>query len=306
MATGQPAADRRVLLVVADDFGIGPGTTAGILHLAAKGVVTGTVLLVNSPYAEEAVALWNRAGRSLDLGWHPNLTLDAPVSPAGQVSSLVDKDGKFYPLGTFLSRWLLGRLAAREIEAEFRAQLARFRELTGQAPVLVNAHQHIILFPPLGSIILDVMRSQGCFPYVRRVREPWPNQWRVPGARSRRLLLNTFGRSQSRRQADRGFPGNDWLAGVTGPGWVRDPLFHRRWLQNTPGQIVEFVCHPGFEDRTLLNRDCVQGDGLLEWRMDELAQLDRPEFFDAVADTGFRLTSPSRWLLSEGSHADAA
>ena len=59
MAPGQP----RVLLVVADDFGIGPATTAGILHLAGKGVVTGTVLLVNSPYAEEAVGLWNRAGR---------------------------------------------------------------------------------------------------------------------------------------------------------------------------------------------------------------------------------------------------
>ena len=46
----------RALLVVADDFGIGPPTTAGILHLARKGVVTASVMLVNSPYAEAAVA----------------------------------------------------------------------------------------------------------------------------------------------------------------------------------------------------------------------------------------------------------
>src|SRR5437588_127944 len=44
----------RCLVVVADDFGIGPATSRGILDLAAKGLVTGTVLLVNSPYAEEA------------------------------------------------------------------------------------------------------------------------------------------------------------------------------------------------------------------------------------------------------------
>ena len=302
MAPGQP----RVLLVVADDFGIGPATTAGILHLAGKGVVTGTVLLVNSPYAEEAVGLWNRGGRAVDLGWHPNLTLDGPVLSPGHVPSLVDADGKFYPLPHFLRRWTLGRMAAREIEAEFRAQLLRFRELTGQAPALVNAHQHIILFPPLGSIILDVMRRQGCFPYVRRVREPWRNLCRVPGARNRRLLLNTLGRSQSRRQADRGFPGNDWLAGVTGPGWVRDPLFHRRWLACTPGQVVELVCHPGFEDRTLIGRDCVDGDGLMQWRVDELSQLDRPEFFDFVARAGFRLTSPTVWLQSDDAHVHAA
>ena len=89
----------RVLLVVADDFGIGPHTTAGILHLARKQIVSASVLIVNSPYAEEAVATWRSAGRPMDLGWHPNLTLDAPVLPAAQVPSLVDGQGRFRPLG---------------------------------------------------------------------------------------------------------------------------------------------------------------------------------------------------------------
>ena len=116
MAPGQP----RVLLVVADDFGIGPATTAGILHLAGKGVVTGTVLLVNSPYAEEAVGLWNRAGRAVDLGWHPNLTLDGPVLSPGHVPSLVDADGKFYPLPHFSAagRWAGWRRARSKRSSE--------------------------------------------------------------------------------------------------------------------------------------------------------------------------------------------
>jgi predicted glycoside hydrolase/deacetylase ChbG (UPF0249 family) len=302
MATGS----HRALLVVADDFGIGPPTTAGILHLAGKGVVSATVLLVNSPYATDAVALWNRAGRPMDLGWHPNLTLDAPIMPAALVPSLVNPQGKFWPLPVFLRRWLLGRMEPREIEAEFRAQLLRFREMVGQPPALVNAHQHIIVFPPLGNIILDVMRRQGCFPYVRRVREPWRMQWQVPGARLKRWLLNTLGRRQSRRQDGRGFPGSDWLAGVTDPPWVRDPRFHHRWLSRMPGQVVELVCHPGFEDRTLVGRDCVDGDGLMQWRVDELTLLDRPEFFEAVAAAGFRIISPTQWLQRDDPHADAA
>ena len=65
-------AGLRQLVVVADDFGIGPETDRGILELGAAGRVTSTVLLVNSPFAEPAIAAWNRAGRPIELGWHPN------------------------------------------------------------------------------------------------------------------------------------------------------------------------------------------------------------------------------------------
>src|SRR5262245_54002734 len=61
----------RELLVVADDFGIGPETDRGILDCAAAGVITGTVLLVNSPHAEAAVERWRTQGKPLALGWHP-------------------------------------------------------------------------------------------------------------------------------------------------------------------------------------------------------------------------------------------
>ncbi len=302
MATGHA----RVLLVVADDFGIGPPTTAGILHLARKGVVTASVLIVNSPYAADAVGLWQRDGRPMDLGWHPNLTLDRPILPPEQVPSLVQPDGRFWPLKSFLGRWALGRLAPRDIEAELAAQLGLYFELVGEAPAAVNAHQHIFVFPPIGPILLDVLARRACFPYVRRVREPWGLWPRVPGARAKRLLLNALGRRQSRRQERRGFPGSDWLVGVTDPPAVKDPQFHRRWLSRAPGQVVELVCHPGYEDRTLIGRDCIDGDGLMPWRVDEFALLDRADFGEIVAAAGFRLRSPTAWLEGARGHVHAA
>ena len=77
----------RSLVVVADDYGIGPATSDGILRLCRAGVVTGTVMLVNSPFAAEAVRSWNKAGVGADLGWHPCLTLDSPILPGSQVPS---------------------------------------------------------------------------------------------------------------------------------------------------------------------------------------------------------------------------
>src|SRR5262249_60479832 len=79
---------KRYLIVAADDFGIGPATSQGILDLAVLGRVTATVLLVNSPYAEPAVRAWRQAGQPVELGWHPCLTLDRPVLPPEIVPSL--------------------------------------------------------------------------------------------------------------------------------------------------------------------------------------------------------------------------
>ena len=108
----------RWLLVIADDLGIGPETTRGILELAGRGVLTGTVLLTNTPYTEAAVAAWRRSGVDLEVGCHPNLTLDAPLLPAHRVPTLVGPDGLFWPLGAFLKRLLLNRIDPDDVQTQ--------------------------------------------------------------------------------------------------------------------------------------------------------------------------------------------
>jgi predicted glycoside hydrolase/deacetylase ChbG (UPF0249 family) len=296
----------RALLVIADDIGIGPETTRGILELARQGVLTGTVLLVNSPYAEQAVRDWKALDRPIDLGWHPNLTLDRPCAGAERVPSLVQPNGDFWPLAAFMRRALLRQLRPQDIETELRAQYRRYVEMVGAAPVLVNAHQHVALFQPVGRILIDILKHASPAPYVRCVREPWSMLWRVRGARWKRAVLNRLGRRQSQGQLDAGFPGNDWLMGTTDPRWVRDPEFFSRWLRAVPGRIVELACHPGFEDATLLGRDCREGDGLMQRRVDEYRLLCRPEFLSAVRDAGFTLMFPRQMAARSKSAASNA
>src|SRR4051812_37435810 len=133
----------RRLIVTADDFGVGPATSRGILDLSAAGVVTSAVMLVNSPHAEVGAKRWEQTGKRLELGWHPCLTMDAPVLPPDLVPTLVNERGRFHPLGAFLKRLLRGRVNAAEIEHELAAQLKRFTELTGRPPANVNGHHHI-------------------------------------------------------------------------------------------------------------------------------------------------------------------
>jgi predicted glycoside hydrolase/deacetylase ChbG (UPF0249 family) len=284
---------KRYLIVVADDYGMGPATSQGIVHLATRGLVTGAVLLVNSPYAEEAVHAWRLAGKPMDLGWHPCLTLDAPVLPPKCVSSLVGRDGRFLALDAFLRRILLAQIRPAEVAAELRAQLKRFLALVGCPPAAVNSHQHVQLFHPIGPILLDLLAEHGR-PYVRRIQEPVAMLARIPGARLKRTFLTVLGQRQARKLSALAFPGNNWLAGITDPHCVTDPAFFARWLARIPGDVVELACHPGYLDTALVGRDCSAADGRLARRVEELHLMQAPSFREACQRAGFTLIGPSQ------------
>lgn len=291
---------KRYLVVTADDFGIGPETSRGILDLAARGRITASVLLVNSPHADSSVREWRLAGRPVELGWHPCLTLDAPVLPPQQVPSLVTADGRFPGLGRLMRRLWLQRIRPAEVEAEFEAQFHRFVDLVGAPPAVVNSHHHVQIFKIVGDVLRSVIGRTRPLPYLRRVREPWRTLRRVPGARAKRLFLSVLGGVESRRQSSHRLPGNDWLVGVTDPPFVSSRRFLTRWLAHVPGRIVELTCHPGHLDATLIGRDCAANDGQIERRVREFELLQQASFLDACRKAGFELIAPSQLARLRG------
>jgi predicted glycoside hydrolase/deacetylase ChbG (UPF0249 family) len=193
----------------------------------------------------------------------------------------VGPDGRFATLGRLIKRLALGRIRAEEVRAELRAQYRRFMELVGSAPTVVNSHHHVQVFPPVGAALRDLLGQRRPLPYVRRIREPWSLLARLPGARAKRTFLSLLGRADARRQRKRGFPGNDWLAGITDPPCVADPEFLARWLTAVPGEVVELTCHPGYLDATLVGRDATPADGQLQRRVRELNLLQHERFDEA-------------------------
>lgn len=280
----------RLLLVTADDYGIGPETSRGILDLAKTGKISATALIVNTADSQFAVAAWRKAGRPLELGWHPNLTLDRPLLPPNRIPSLVDSRGQFWNLGRFLLRAQLGRIRHEDVVAELTAQCERYGELVGALPRLVNSHQHVAAFGPVGAALLEVLDQKKARPFIRRIGEPAATLWRVPGARCKRLILSWHGRSLARLCRERGYPGCDVMIGITNPSNVFDDSYFARWLDTTPGERVELMCHPGHEDATLIGRDCPAGIGI-QRRVREMELMQRPDFLASLRLAGFRVAT---------------
>lgn len=286
----------RCLTIVADDYGMGPETSRGILDLARDGVITATVAIVNCADAERAIIEWKKTSPDADLGWHPNLTLDAPLCNPKEVPSLVSPNGTFWPLNAFLKRVCLGKIEYEDVYREWTAQYQRFIELAGTPPLVVNSHQHVSLFPPADRALLKILSEQKPRPYLRRVVEHFGPLTSVPGARIKRFVLSTLGSRVARKAKRLGLSGCDQLIGVTDHGCVADERFWTRWLDRT-SQVggVEICCHPGYYDQTLVNRDCDAGDGLLR-RPRETDLLRKPTFREAIDRAGLVPVRPSQLI----------
>lgn len=81
------------LIINADDFGFSESINNGIIDAYKDGLISSTTIMINMPYAEDAISKWKQ-NDSLGLGLHINLTQGFPIST--NVNSLVDKNGMFH------------------------------------------------------------------------------------------------------------------------------------------------------------------------------------------------------------------
>ena len=135
----------RFLIVMADDYGIGPETSA-----RHPGIGGARRRYRDRCDGQFALCLGRRSrlaqsGVAPELGWHPCLTMDRPVAkrsacrawsvPMGDVAA-----------GKFPEKADDRAIHAEDIESELTAQYERFVEWVGRPPTVVNVHQHVGLF----------------------------------------------------------------------------------------------------------------------------------------------------------------
>ena len=114
----------RRLIVNADDFGLTAGVNAGIVQAHEQGILTSASLMVRPESAGEA-ARYARGNDRLGVGLHADL------------GEWEFRDGQWVQIYEVVDTSDLGA-----IEREVRAQLERFRELTGRDPTHIDSHQH--------------------------------------------------------------------------------------------------------------------------------------------------------------------
>jgi predicted glycoside hydrolase/deacetylase ChbG (UPF0249 family) len=256
------------VIVGADDLGLSPGVTQGILDAYRDGVVRSTSLLVTFEGGQEAATL-ARAEPGLEIGLHLDLVGGRPASDPSNVRSLVDRDGRFHRLPQFTARLLSGRIRLAEIGTEVRAQVARAREW-GIEPRAWDSHRHTHLIPPASRVISAIARQEGVR-YLRRAHPP-----RLAATTKAQLLRAA---SIFAAPLHRGLPGNDWFVDLTALPKRPDPATVALYAAY-PG-LGEIVAHPGRPDHALR----ATGDSLTLRRFDDLAILTDPLLKSALGDT---------------------
>lgn len=206
----------RRLIVNADDFGMTPGVSAGILAAHRHGIVTSTTALVTAPIDRKTVAAARDSG--LGIGLHVNFTLGTPLTRG---RSLVDGEGRFIRD----PRRAAARARGRDVETEVEAQLERFVRIFSRTPTHLDTHHHVGLFAPVRAVVLAAAARLGV--PVRSENGP---------ARTEAITL--------------GLRTTDHFFGGSGPDPYWSPARALRHLRELPSGVSEFMTHPGwFDDR---------------------------------------------------------
>jgi len=239
----------RRLIVNADDFGLTPQVSAGILTAHRHGIVSSTTALVTTGIAADSARALRDSG--LGVGLHVNLTLGRPLSGG---RSLVDAKGAFVRD----VRHAAARADGRDIEREVSAQIERFAVLMRRKPTHLDTHHHIGLLTPVAEVVLTA---------ARRLGVPVRSQNESARARARSAGLRT----------------PDHFFGESGPGPYWSLACTLAHLKHLPLGVSEFMAHPGwFDDQLAYSRYGRQ-------RETEMVGLGTPAARAAVESLGIRL-----------------
>jgi chitin disaccharide deacetylase len=247
------------LIIHADDFGLTPGVTRGILEAHAAGVVTSTSVMVGTPGWPDA-AEQLRAHPSLDVGLHFNLLVGQPLT-----------------LPALVVRALTGRIDVDQIRGECTAQLAEL-QATGVRVTHIDSHRHTHALPGVWTAVQSVAAAEGL--HVRVPSEPWRTA-RTPrlAAQLHRAAVSASAWRPNTRRTTR-FTGltlngaDDFEAGII------------RTLDGLDPGITELMVHPGHVDPAL-----AAVDGYTWQRERELTALLGPTIANRLARGDIALTS---------------
>ncbi|MDO8736697.1 MAG: ChbG/HpnK family deacetylase [Thermoleophilia bacterium] len=256
----------RRLIVNADDFGLTSGVNRAVVECYQRGVVTSATLMVNGRAAVEA-ALLAADNPGLGIGLHLNLTSGPPLMPPESVPSLVSGDGVFPGLKAALWRLTSGSARTHELEDEITAQIDRLIKL-GIRPTHIDSHHHLHAHPRLRSLVRKICPRHG----VNRMRgfNMSPRSPKAIAVAFAARMPSSGGRMST---PDR-FSGMEVMGN-------RDMAAALRRSLAANGDILEFMCHPGYADDEL-----VKSTSYNTPRQAELLKLLSTAFTAAIDEAG--------------------
>jgi len=149
------------LVVNADDFGISQEVNEAICQSFKRGLIDRTTLMVNMPFAKEALEIAAQNDFLDKVGIHLNLTAGRPVTAEISKDSLIcDDNGEFTAdfARNMKTRFVFPKTTAQNVRREIKAQLDEFEKLGG---VLfhIDSHHHVHTDPSVYKELVKVLED---------------------------------------------------------------------------------------------------------------------------------------------------
>jgi predicted glycoside hydrolase/deacetylase ChbG (UPF0249 family) len=151
----------RLLIVNADDYGLTPAVSEGILRAHRDGVVTSTSVL-SLARGFSRTARWLADEAHLGVGIHlAAIGEDAPILTAREIPTIVDRRGRLAASWRAFLRWeFQRRVDPADVAREFAAQAALVSDL-GVTLTHLDTHQHLHLWPSVGRVVIELAAALG-------------------------------------------------------------------------------------------------------------------------------------------------
>jgi hopanoid biosynthesis associated protein HpnK len=229
----------------ADDFGLAASINAAVNEASRFGLLTSASLCVMGPAAEEAVAMAATLP-NLSVGLHVTLVDEQPASAPTDIPTLVDATGRLPQSGIeFARRWVMGKIAAADVEREVSAQWSRAVQM-GVPITHFDSHDHIHVLPGILEICLDAATAHR----VSSLRVPLETT-PVGAPRLRRglfgIALSALSQRAARVARARGFAFPAGFSGFRGAGAIDTSSLIAR-IESAGKGPTEIALHPALSN----------------------------------------------------------
>lgn len=259
--------------MVADDYGLAPGVNRAIRKLIAAEKIHGTgCMTLFADWRVEAAGLKAICdGRAVEAGLHLTLTDFNPMSGRNAFG----ERRRMPSVDTLIKASYQGKIEQGAVETELDAQFAAFVESMGRLPAYIDGHQHVHFLPAVRGWLsrrAALFAEYGAIPWLRGA----PSVMAAPGIKikAKTAIVAVMASGFARALRRHGYEIKGPLFGFY--DWSKPEDFEpmlRSVIERGSSGIL--MCHPGFVDKVLRQRD-----GLIEARDVEYSVLSN---FDAPA-----------------------
>lgn len=145
-------------ILTADDYGLNATTTEAIQKMIVSGEIKSVSVLVNTKYSSTALEKC-KLYPNVEWGIHLNIVEGMPITRPDKIPSLVDKNGRFYPLPLLLLKLFLSQIDIKHLELEFENQISLLQKYS--TVTHINSHQNTHLFPPIWFVVRKIAHTYG-------------------------------------------------------------------------------------------------------------------------------------------------